>query len=135
MSGEVSRSRQKKATNSAGAGGAKNQKNQAANLKYAAKKKSKERQKMLEKQKLAKSSCFGSLTFWTFVALIGLSYGAYSTHPEKFKEVYDQLPPQVLKVSHNFEHFEQDLPVTYVQCENLIFFSAKKFLAVHSVFK
>lgn len=92
MSGEVSRSRQKKATSAA-----KNQKqnNQAANLKYAAKKKSKERQKMLEKQRSSKSSCFGSLTFWTLMALIGLSYGAYQTHPEKFKEVYDQLPPQV----------------------------------------
>ena len=90
MSGEVTRSRQKKAT------AAKNQKqnNQAANLKYAAKKKSKERQKMLEKQSQG-SSCFSSLTFWTLFALIGLSYGAYQTNPDNFKEVFNQLPPQV----------------------------------------
>ena len=90
MSGEVSRSRQKKAT----AAKSQKQNNQAANLKYLAKKKSKERQKMLEKQKQG-SSCFCTLTFWTLFALIGVSYGAFQNNPEKFKEVFDQLPPQV----------------------------------------
>jgi len=93
MSGDT-RSRGKKA----GGGAAKNSKsnNQAANRQYAAKKQSKERKKMMEKQKQGhSSSCFSSLTFWVLLALIGLSYGTYQTHPEKFKAVFDQLPLQV----------------------------------------
>merc|ERR1712045_589439 len=51
---------------------------------------------MMEKQKQGhSSSCFRSLSFWTLLALIGLSYGTYQTHPEKFKDVFDRLPPQV----------------------------------------
>ena len=100
MSGDT-RSRGKKA----GGGAAKNSKsnNQAANRQYAAKKQSKERKKMAEKQKQGhSSSCFRSLTFWTLLALIGLSYGTYQTHPEKFKAVFDQLPLQVCMTSPGF---------------------------------
>ena len=100
MSGDT-RSRGKKA----GGGAAKNSKsnNQAANRQYAAKKQSKERKKMMEKQKQGhSSSCFSSLTFWVLLALIGLSYGTYQTHPEKFKAVFDQLPLQVCMTSPGF---------------------------------
>ena len=85
MSGDT-RSRKK-----AGGGAAKNSKsnNQAATRQYAAKKQSKERKKMAEKQKQGHSSWFRSLTFWTLLALIGLSYGSYQTHPEKFKDVFE----------------------------------------------
>ena len=97
MSGDT-RSRKK-----AGGGAAKNSKsnNQAATRQYAAKKQSKERKKMAEKQKQGHSSWFRSLTFWTLLALIGLSYGTYQTHPEKFKDVFDQLPPQVYVKFHD----------------------------------
>ena len=98
MSGDT-RSRKK-----AGGGAAKNSKsnNQAATRQYAAKKQSKERKKMAEKQKQGhSSSCFRSLTFWTLLALIGLSYGTYQTHPEKFKDVFDLLPPQVYVKFHD----------------------------------
>ena len=98
MSGDATRARGKKA----GGGAAKNSKsnNQAATRQYAAKKQSKERKKMMDKQNQGHSSSwFRSLTFWTLLALIGLSYGTYQTHPEKFKDVFDQLPPQVRQIS------------------------------------
>ncbi len=99
MSGEVSRSRQKKAA-SAGAAKAKGQnqsaQNAAANLKYAKKKASKERQKMSHKENANKPFCSG-FCLVVLLALVGVSYGTYHQYPEKVKEVYDNLPPQVMK--------------------------------------
>ena len=93
MSGEVSRARQKKAGSAAKKG--QNSNNvQAAHLKYAAKKKSKERQKMNQKNP-ARRSCCSAWTLMVMLAMTGLSVGTYHQYPDQFKAAYDQLPVQV----------------------------------------
>ena len=100
MSGEVSRSRQKKAAASTAKKGQNGQNSQAAGLKYVNKKKSKDRNnqnKKMPNQK--KSSQTGFLcSTWTLVvlfALTGISVASYHQYPEKVQAVYDVLPPQV----------------------------------------
>lgn len=102
MSGEVSRSRQKKAGSSGGGGGKKGQQQssnnvQAAHRQYANKKKSKERQ---QQQKMNQKSggswfCCSAWTWLLLLALTGVSMATYHQHPEQFQQVYDNLPPQV----------------------------------------
>ena len=87
MSGEASRSRSKKAA--AAKSGKQGQNQAAANQKStASKKKSKDR-------KMQRSSTCSRLAFWVLVALIGVTAATYKLHPDKFQQVYDNLPPQV----------------------------------------
>lgn len=95
MSGEVSRSRQKKAGSAAKKGGQSNSNAQAASQKYANKKKSKDRNN--QKMNPTKKSS-GICSCWTLVMLLtvsGVAMATYHQYPEKVREVYEKLPPQV----------------------------------------
>ena len=99
MSGEVSRSRQKKAAAGAAKKGQTGQNSQAAGLKYAKKKNSKERNNQNKKMNQKKSSSTGFLcSTWTLIILFtltGISVASYHQYPEKVQAVYNFLPPQV----------------------------------------
>lgn len=120
MSGEVSRSRQKKAGSSGGGGGKKGQQqpsnNQAAHRQYANKKKSKERQQQQKmNQKSASRFCCSAWTWILLLALTGVSMATYHQHPEKFQQVYDNLPPQVTSISHREPIKSLDFPANRVE--------------------
>merc|ERR1711981_550845 len=101
MSGEVSRSRQKKAAAPPAKKAQNGQNSQAASWNNANKKKSKDRKnqkKSMATQK--KSSQTGFLcSTWTLVILFtltGISVGTYHQYPEKVQAVFDVLPPQAI---------------------------------------
>ena len=98
MSGEVSKSRQKKAGSSGSTKKGQNSGAQAAaNLKYANKKKLKEK----NNQKMAPSKSSGFCSCWTLIVMLtltGVAMASYHHYPEKVKEVYDSLPPQVKRI-------------------------------------
>ena len=93
MSGEASkRGGQKKAGGGGSAASTASKKN-AANLKYANKKKSKERKEQL--QKMSKSRCCSCSTMFILLVLAGVGMATVKQYPDKVQELYDQLPPQV----------------------------------------
>ena len=93
MSGDASKSKgQKKAGSAASTTAKKN----AANLKYASKKKSKaENKKEQNLQKMSKSKCCSWSTLFYLLILTGAGMAAVKQYPDKVQELYEKLPPQV----------------------------------------
>ena len=101
MSGEASkRGGQKKA--GGGSASASAAKKNAANLKYANKKKSKERKE--QPQKMSKSRCCSCSTLFILLVLAGVGMATVKQYPDKVQELYDQLPPQVIFLEINLRN-------------------------------